>query len=134
MDEIVLKSDLAEMSRLPEWVEALAAQHGFTDKVLFGANLCLEEAVTNVIRHGYANDTGLVTVRFSIPCEGSFVFTVEDDAPQFNPLDQEMQPLISPANPLQIGGQGIRLMRDFAGTLEYAPTATGNQLRIGFSQ
>jgi hypothetical protein len=32
-----------------------------------------------------------------------------------------------------VGGQGIRLVRQFADAVEYQPKASGNRLRMGFS-
>ena len=120
------------MSGLSDWVDAVAARHGLSEKVQFGAKLCLEEAISNSIRHGYREVPGSqVRVRFSGSAE-SAVFTVEDDAPRFNPLEQAELPTINP-DTFEIGGQGIRLMRAFAGWLEYEATATGNRLRIGFA-
>ena len=38
----------------------------------------------------------------------------------------------SPDEEIRIGGQGLRLLRGFAHTLEYEQTAKGNRLRIEF--
>jgi anti-sigma regulatory factor (Ser/Thr protein kinase) len=135
-DELVLDSELAAMSGLGAWVDALAVRHGLPEKMAFAAKLCLEEAVSNSIRHGYGGLPGSqVRVRFSGAGSGAAgaVFTVEDDAPPFNPLQQPELPAINPVT-FEIGGQGIRLMRAFAASLDYEATATGNRLRIGFAQ
>jgi anti-sigma regulatory factor (Ser/Thr protein kinase) len=132
-DQIVLGSRLSEMERVPAWVDALAMRHGIVEKVRFAIYLCLEEALSNAIRHGYADKDGhSVTVRFTQPTEGYFVFTIDDDAAHFNPLELPTLPLIG-QDIAQIGGQGIRLLRGFSDKLEYEATATGNRLRIGFS-
>ncbi len=132
-DTLVLDSDLAAMASLPEWVDALAARHGLPDKVRFDARLCLEESISNSIRHGYGGIPGSPgRVSFAARAEGGWTFTVEDDAPHFNPLDQPALPPISPDS-LVIGGQGIRLMRAFSSSLAYEATPTGNRLLIGFA-
>jgi anti-sigma regulatory factor (Ser/Thr protein kinase) len=133
LDHLVMGSQLAEMERLPVWIESLAATHGIAESVKFAIHLCLEEAVSNCIRHGYSNQEGqFVTVRCSSPRPGCFVFTVEDDAPRFNPLELAALPTIDQQQEGQIGGQGIRLMRGFSDTLEYEAKPGGNRLRIGF--
>jgi anti-sigma regulatory factor (Ser/Thr protein kinase) len=132
LDELVLESHLAEMNRLPPWVEAVGERFGITERVRFAINLCLEEAVSNVIRHGYANRAGLVRVNFSEPRTNYFVFEVEDDGPQFDPLHLPALPRVNEQSPDRLGGQGIRLMSGFSDLLEYEATATGNRLRIGF--
>jgi anti-sigma regulatory factor (Ser/Thr protein kinase) len=95
-------------------------------------NLCLEEALSNIMRHGYRSEGNRpITVYLTNPESGYLVFVVEDEAPQFNLLNQ---PELPPLNPFsgQLGGQGIRLMRRFADTLDYDALPNGNRLRIGF--
>jgi anti-sigma regulatory factor (Ser/Thr protein kinase) len=134
LDRLVIGSQLAEMERLPVWVESLAATYGIAENVKFAINLCLEEVVSNSIRHGYSNQQGqFVTVRCAAPRPGYFVFTVEDDAAPFNPLQLAALPTVGEQEQGQVGGQGIRLLRGFADTLEYEPKPGGNRLHIGFS-
>ncbi len=132
-DELAIDGDLSAMAGLTDWVDGVAARYGLAEKIQFAAKLCLEESVSNSIRHGYsAAGGGPVRVRFDEAGSRGAVFTVEDDAPPFNPLEQPEMPAINP-DTFEIGGQGIRLMRSFASWLEYEPTATGNRLRIGFA-
>jgi serine/threonine-protein kinase RsbW len=134
-DRIVLSSDLSEMSRVFPWIEALASQYEIAESLQFAINLCLEEAVSNVIRHGYANQAGrFVVVCFTVSGEGNLVFTIDDDAPPFNPLEAPALPMLDEQCETRIGGHGIRLIRGFADMLEYEPTSTGNRLHIAFSK
>ena len=135
IDRIVLRGALSETSHLSEWVQSLAARYCIDDQLQFSIHLCLEEAVSNIIRHGYPPDTAApVTIEFSRPREGQLVFTVEDFAPLFNPLLAPEIPLVDSGGELAIGGRGIRLLRAFAHTLEHERTAAGNRLRIGFTE
>jgi anti-sigma regulatory factor (Ser/Thr protein kinase) len=134
IDRIVLRGTLSETSRLSEWAQSLAARYCIDHKLQFAIHLCLEEVVSNIIRHGYAPDTAEpVTIEFSGSCEGQLVFTIEDFAPPFNPLLAPEMPLVDTGGEPAIGGRGIRLLRAFAHTLEYERTAVGNRLRIGFT-
>ena len=94
----------------------------------------MEEALSNVIRHGYGGaDDRSVMVTFSMPRDGYFEFAVEDEAPRFDPLAAPELPAVYLRQEIPSGGQGIRLLRLFADALDYAPTPTGNRLRVGFS-
>jgi anti-sigma regulatory factor (Ser/Thr protein kinase) len=133
LGQLVLGSRLSDMERLPVWVESLAAAYGIAENVKFAINLCLEEVVSNVIRHGYRGKAEqLVTVQCTSPRAGYLVFTVDDDAAPFNPLAGTALPTIGEQDEGQIGGQGIRLLRGFAATLEYEARPAGNRLHIGF--
>jgi anti-sigma regulatory factor (Ser/Thr protein kinase) len=123
-----------EMERLPVWVDAIAVTYAIPENVKFAINLCLEEVVSNSIRHGHSNQPRqFVTVGCAAPRPGYLVFTVEDDAAPFNPLELAPLPTIGEQEQNQIGGQGIRLLRGFADTLEYEPRPGGNRLHIGFA-
>jgi anti-sigma regulatory factor (Ser/Thr protein kinase) len=132
-DRLVLRGQLSEMAQLPVWIAALAARHLIPEKVQFVMDLCLEEAVSNVIRHGYAGvEDGSVIIRFTQAHDGRFEFVVEDHARHFNPLDFPDQPAQDMMDEDRIGGRGIRLLRQFAGALAYEAMPEGNRLRIGF--
>ena len=134
IDRIVLRGTLSETTHLSEWVQRLAERYCVDDELQFVIHLCLEEVVSNIIRHGYAADAAEpVTIEFSRPREGQLVFTIEDAAPPFNPLLAPEMPLVDLGGEPAIGGRGIRLLRAFAHTLEHERTAAGNRLRIGFT-
>ncbi len=129
-----LQSRLSDLARVPEWIERLAAQYSIPANTQFAMNLCLEEVLSNIVRHGYSSKPDQsITIQFSSPRQNFFVFTVEDDAPAFNPVVSSVPPVLSAINENPIGGQGIRLLRQFSDSLEYQPTPTGNLLSIGFS-
>ncbi|MGB8260462.1 MAG: ATP-binding protein, partial [Terracidiphilus sp.] len=108
---LVLASRLEELARVFPWVEALACAHALPPETCFAINLCLEEALSNAIRHGYAGDAGqTLTVEFALN-SGQVVFVVEDAAPPFDPLTRA-EPAAAPTlDELIPGGQGIHLIR-----------------------
>ena len=114
-ERLNLRSRLSELTQLLPWIERLASRHTIPADTKFAMNLCLEEVLSNIIRHGYSGKPDhSIAVQFSSPREAIFVFVVEDEAPPFNPVDApELPPLSSLEDP-QIGGQGIRLLRRFA--------------------
>jgi serine/threonine-protein kinase RsbW len=132
-EQLTLRSRLSELSQAYAWVERLASQHAIPDATQFAMNLCLEEVLSNIIRHGYCGQPDrCIKVRFTHPGEGYFVFVVEDEAPRFNPLEVPEPPPIKSLEQIPVGGRGISLLRQFAHTLEYQATPSGNRLSIGF--
>ena len=136
VSRLTLKSQLDDMAMLWPWVEAIVAEYAISPDMAFTIHLCLEEAISNVIRHGYGGQPGYtLTVDYASPNAHEFVFTVEDQAPPFDPLDApliEEQPEPSPEDLLRPGGRGILLMRRFASSIAYQRLANGNRLTIGF--
>ena len=129
-----LQSQMSELARVHTWIEQLGARYSLPEGVLFAMDLCLEEVLSNIVKHGYASQPGhSITLHFTHPRQDYFVLVVEDKAPPFNPLDVPELPALSPAEDIPVGGQGIRLLKRFADALEYRTTPAGNQLRIGFT-
>ena len=134
-EQLMLRSRLAEGALITAWIERLASQHGISDEVKFAMDLCLEEVFSNIVRHGYAGRAdGRVSVRFAMPQENEISLAVEDEAPHYNPLDAPQLPALNPQDEIRVGGQGVRLLRQFANTLQYEATPNGNRLKLGFSR
>jgi anti-sigma regulatory factor (Ser/Thr protein kinase) len=132
--ELRFGADLDEIAAVPPWIEQLASKYRIPEAVQFGINVCLEEALANVILHGYkAQKDKPVIVRFLAPQTGYFLFQIDDEAPHFNPLDLPELGALNPSEEMRVGGQGIRLMRQFADRLDYEQLPAGNRLKIGFS-
>ncbi len=138
-EQLTLCSRLADLVLVTPWVDRVAADLGLSANQRFAIDLCLEESISNVIRHGLANDcTHSVVVRSIVhETQGAreLQFQVEDDAPYFNPLAVPItQSSAAPASIEDIaeGGRGIGLLRHYAGSLGHEALPVGNRLTIGF--
>ena len=133
-ERLNLRSRISELAQIQPWIEHLAARHTIPATTQFAMDLCLEEVLSNIIRHGYSGKPDYsIDVHFANPREHYFVIVVEDAAPPFNPVVAPVLPAVGSPDEVQLGGNGIRLLRRFADTLEYQATPSGNRLTIGFS-
>jgi serine/threonine-protein kinase RsbW len=133
-ESMTLKSRISDLAQIPPWIERLASQFSIPETTQYAMNLCLEEVLSNIVLHGYAGKPdGPINIQFTRPREGYFVIVVEDEAPPFNTVDSPELPPLNALEDSQIGGQGIRLLRQFADALEYQATPKGNRLSVGFS-
>lgn len=136
---LTLASRLADLSRVWPWVDGLAVEHAIPADTLFAIHLCLEEALSNIIRHGYRGEPNhAIELSFTPNGRHGLTFTIEDNAPHFaqNQL-VETRHAAKPANPtnpsdVPPGGHGLTLMRKFAGFLTWEPLPNGNRLIIAF--
>jgi anti-sigma regulatory factor (Ser/Thr protein kinase) len=132
-EALTLQSQISELARIPLWIEGLAKRDAIPEETQFAINLCLEEALSNIIRHGYAGAPNCeIAVRYAMPQSGVFVFVIDDQAPTVNPVTAPDRPTLTSLDNSTAGGQGIRLMKQFADTLKYEATPTGNRLCISF--
>jgi serine/threonine-protein kinase RsbW len=135
-DRIELDSRLTELTRVQPWVEALADQYGFSEDTRFAMHLCVEEALANIVMHGYRNEPGHpIVIRSSVSARELFI-VIEDEAPAFAPVEPSPQgDATTPVSleSIEPGGNGIRLLFRFAGSLAYERFSDGNRLTIGFA-
>ena len=144
---LTLKSQLEDLTLVWPWVEALGRRHSVPADTQFAIELCLEEALSNIIRHGYQGQPNQsITIACTVECApagvenedaGELVFTVEDHAPPFDPL-APFTPALAPARAVNSqellpGGQGIPLMRKFSSRLAWQQLPNGNRLTLTFA-
>jgi len=64
---LTLKSQLEDLASVWPWVEALAHRYTISAESLFAIQLCLEEALSNIVRHGYSGQANQpITVEFTL--------------------------------------------------------------------
>src|SRR5262245_20779376 len=125
---ITLKNRVEEIARLGERLGEFAAVHGLAPNVTYDLNVALEEAVINIISHGYADDREHeILVRIWIE-SAAVIAEVKDDAPAFNPLTAPDVNVTTPLEERAVGGLGIHLMRKLMDGVEYRRLEDGNLL------
>jgi anti-sigma regulatory factor (Ser/Thr protein kinase) len=135
-DVLVLDSRLAELSRAQSWADSSADGLNLSERTRYTIRLCLEEALANVILHGYRSESGHpIVIRRRLASEMLY-FAIEDKAPHFAPDDDPPPTGASEARSIESltpGGNGIQLLRHFADSLVYEQLHEGNRLTIGFA-
>ena len=116
---ITLRNDLAEIPRLAEFVDGFCAPLAPTPKDVLALQLALEEAVTNVINHGYADgQPHTFTVELAAADRRATVI-VTDDAPAYDPLARAEVDTTLPLEDRRIGGLGVHLVKKLMDSARY---------------
>jgi anti-sigma regulatory factor (Ser/Thr protein kinase) len=125
-----LASDLAEIARLAQAVEAFVDDHGVPPDAASALSLALEELVANAIGHGYGEGAdGAVEVCLAL--DGSeLVATVEDSAPPFDPFALPTPDTDAALEDREVGGLGVHLVRTLMDEARYDRTPTGNRITL----
>ena len=129
---LVLRNEFEEMHRLGPWIEEVVGRSSFGPATSFAVQVCLDEAVANVIRHRRPNAKAsriVVTLgRKDTECS----LCIEDDGPPFDPTS--VVPRIQPPTFElgEIGGLGVHLMRTFSTRMHYERIAEQNRLQLFF--
>jgi anti-sigma regulatory factor (Ser/Thr protein kinase) len=126
--QFTLKNRIAEIAILGERLGEFASVHELTPNLLHDLNLALEEAVTNIISHGYSDHAEhQILVRIRID-SGVVITEVQDDARPFNPLTAPDADVTTPLDERTAGGLGIHLMRKSMDQIEYQRLENRNLL------
>ena len=128
---LVLRNDVAELQRLAGWIEGFARQ-GMSTDVSFAVQLCLEEAVANIIMYGAARGDRL---EIAVELErngGTLVARIEDNGQQFDPTRAPPPAVATSLEQAKVGDLGIHLMRSFASGMDYERRDGRNRLTLRF--
>jgi serine/threonine-protein kinase RsbW len=130
-NRLELCGDLSELRRLAGWIEA-RAQHELSDDTWFAVQLCLEEAVANIIMHGGAKDDR-VEIAIELEHDGAMlVARIEDAGSEFDPTQFPPLLMAKSLDDAKVGDYGIHLMRCFTTGMHYERQQGRNRLTLRF--
>ena len=113
MDEALtctIDADILEIPRVSLALDKAMRAHGFSEEECLYTQLAVEEAVTNVIVHGYAGNPGQILITCRTTPHLAEV-QIRDSAPPFDPLSMAEPDITEEIEERQIGGLGVFLIR-----------------------
>jgi anti-sigma regulatory factor (Ser/Thr protein kinase) len=139
IETLVVQAEMTELARIADWAERLAEALDLPASVVFAIQLCLEEAVANVVRHGHphreppghppeSNGIRLTLERH----DDSVTATVCDTGVAFDPCSLPPPAHAATVDEAVIGGQGVHLMRKFSQHMGYERRGGTNRLTFRF--
>lgn len=127
---IRLRNRLEELNRLHPFVEQFCDAGGLPADDAFALSLALDELVTNVIVHGYA-DGAEHEIQVALSMAGEdVVVEMEDDARPFDPTQTPAVDLAAALQHRRIGGLGLHFVRQAMDEMTYRRTDRHNYLRM----
>ena len=130
---LTLANRLDEVSSLIARLEAFGVGAGLSDDQVFRLTVTLDEAVTNIVRHGFDADAGPGDILVRVTVEDALVTAVVEDAGRpFDPLAVPPADLNAPMEQRPIGGLGVHLMRSLTQSLDYRRDGDRNVLTLTF--
>jgi serine/threonine-protein kinase RsbW len=130
---VLVRNDLNELARLATWVDTCAQKHAIPEKTAQHVDLCIAEAVTNIMTHGF-EDTAEHEIALRLAQQGKdVVLEIEDDGVAFDPTEADPPPMAT-LESTRIGGWGIRIVRRFSDEVRYRRIDGRNCLTLVFHQ
>jgi anti-sigma regulatory factor (Ser/Thr protein kinase) len=125
-----LTSSLDEIPRLADAVEAFCEPLAPGPRDLHALQLALEEAVTNVITHGYGDQPGHAFTLELRREERRVTAVLSDDAPAYDPLARAEVDIHAPLAERAIGGLGVHLVKKLMDSAGYERRDERNVLTL----
>jgi serine/threonine-protein kinase RsbW len=116
--ERTITSDINEIEDISASLDTVMRAGGFPEDDILDTQLAVEEAITNIIVHGYEDVPGEI----SVSCReenGIIEVRLEDRAVPFDPLSLPEPDLESDVEDRKIGGLGIYLIRQVMDGIRY---------------
>jgi len=104
------------ISAAAHWVNTIAADQQFQEQLVFALQVCLEELLTNIVRHGGPESGGDLSevpipplnVEITISTSAQRLsMTVEDEGKPFDVVNAPAHRIDQPLDEIQPGGLGI---------------------------
>jgi serine/threonine-protein kinase RsbW len=125
---VVTAADLTDLAAIRAFVRTTATALDASVDVVPDLVLAVDEAVTNIIRHGYRGRSGPIGVEVERD-DGAIVVRVTDEAAPFDPTTWPEPDLDVPLERRAAGGLGIHLVRTSVDRVAHRAAADrGNEL------
>ncbi len=93
--------------------------------------LALQEALSNVLRHGYGGESFRAHIELRFQWNGeSFRIELRDDAAAFDPTETVVAPEVHDGGQIPEGGYGIHIIRAVVDSLDYRREGKHNVLTL----
>jgi anti-sigma regulatory factor (Ser/Thr protein kinase) len=107
-----------ELPKVTAFIDEVMSYAGFGKKKISDIELAVEEAVVNIIQHGYRGSEGTILIKSDF-YGGCLTLTIEDQAPRFDPTQLDMPNLSADLEERPIGGLGIHLIKSLVDEIKY---------------
>lgn len=117
---------LAEVAETARWADAIAAQHHLGSDQIYAIQVCFEELLINVVKHGGKADPHIEVAIELAPA--GITISIEDDGVPFDVTAAVPRRIETPIEDVMPGGLGIQLVRSFTERLTYCRIGDRNRV------
>ena len=136
----VFKGSVEDITAATKWLRSIVASLELPAAKANDIEVCLEELLTNIVRHGQASHGQLedsphpLTIALTLNRrEDGIVMTVEDNGRPFDVTQAPAVTIDKPLDQVEPGGLGIGLIKSFSDKLQYRRTEMGNRVTLQFA-
>lgn len=120
MESLIIPATLDSLDTVSKFVARATAQVGLDDHAAWQVQLAVDEAVTNIIQHGYdAGSRGTIELGWQV-ADAMLEIALRDHGRRFDPTNVPAPDTAAPLEDRQPGGLGIFLMNKLMDTVRFS--------------
>lgn len=114
------KAEIKDITQVTEFIELELQKIDCPMKTTVQINIAVDELFSNIVRYGYPNEKGPITVKFIFHDDPKTVFIrFEDEGIPYNPLTKDDPDITLSAEERSIGGLGIFVVKKTMDDMKY---------------
>lgn len=129
--ELTVEGGLENLAKIGLFIDRIMRHNCINDlKTIYAVQLSVDEACTNIIKHGYPQESKGKIIISCILKEQKFVVNITDFGIPFDPTNMPKPDTKSTLNDRKEGGLGIYFMREYMDEVSYVSFNGRNLLTI----
>ncbi len=129
-EEITVPAQMSYLTQVRDFIEHIGKRYKYPDKIINSFKLVIDEACTNIVRHGYRDiKNGEITIK-AIIRRLSLTIIIIDQGRSYDIRQANTPDLAKYVDIGKKGGLGIMMMRKLMDDIQYSVTERGNELRL----
>nr|AFI78697.1 anti-sigma regulatory factor, serine/threonine protein kinase [uncultured bacterium ws085G8] len=128
--DLSVNASLDNLQGIRSYIDRVGTSLGVNESALGDLRLAVDEAVTNVVIHGYGETGGIVELHMHADGD-AVVIRIRDRAASFDPSHVNAPQLDTNLKDRPFGGMGVFLIRKMTDKAEFLPLpGGGNEIRL----
>lgn len=128
--DLSIEASLDNLLKVRQYINRMGERLGVSEGALADLRLAVDEAVTNVIIHGYGDLDGLIELHMGREAD-AVIIRIRDQAKTFDPGQVNAPQLDTALKDRPFGGMGIFLIKKMTDEAEFLPLpGGGNEIRL----
>jgi serine/threonine-protein kinase RsbW len=128
--ELTIPAEIDVIIPLRNLIEKIGLHYALATSTIYAVKLAVEEAITNIIRHGYIDTShGKITIQIFVQLD-RFSVVLIDQGLSFDPRLVNNPDIVEYIDKGKKGGLGIFMIRRLMDEFHYAVTDKGNEIRL----
>ncbi len=129
-EEIIIPAQMSYLIQVRNFIEHLGKRFKYSERMVNSFKLVIDEACTNIIRHGYRDiKNGEIQIK-AIIRRLSLTIIIVDQGISYDPRQANTPDLAKYVDIGKKGGLGILMMRKLMDDIQYVVTEKGNEFRL----